>query len=186
MTTPDETRPGNPRRGLTLDRLEWLFPLSGRWLRYFLATVGSVAALLALLYALRLAEMLPRLASAQHIGAQWRLSLPVGEDTGPWTARGTILRQNLGPVQLSFAYPVRGRRSPREPLIYLALQAIVLITPWFIAKRVLRGARGGGFTIAYVVAACVLLFPFATACGPMGCLNIQLWHIVWLGVLGQR
>lgn len=164
-------------------RFEWAFPLRGRWRSYWFRAAANVLAVMALLFSLTAAEALSHLVSAQNLRVErnprWRLA----ETIGNFDRTGAPFSLELGPMRLNYRYPARGRRNGWEPLVGLALQVLVILAPFFAARKLM----GSGFVRwawGFGGALVVLLFPVAVACGPMGCSNIQVWHCVWWWLIG--
>jgi len=163
----------------SLERFTGLFPLTGRWLRYALSAACCLVLAAALLWGLFFAEVLPRLASARQVKVERTGGWKVGEKPGSWSRTGAPFRLHLGPVTFRYRYLGRGSRNSAEPVLRLALQAGVFGIPLFLGRIMLPGGSFKRLAGGLGALACVLLFPLAIGCGPMGCRTIQPWHLLF-------
>ena len=170
---------------IPLERIEWMFPLKGRWLRYFLAAPACLFLAVTLLCGLYLAQVLPQLASARDLRVGQASNWALREQAGPWSRAGAAFHLQVGPMVLRYTYPPRDFRSAGEPLIRLALQACVLGLPLLVGRSMLRGSAFWRFAGAQGLLSAVLLFPLAIGCDSIGYRTMPLWHLVFGLLSGQ-
>jgi hypothetical protein len=155
----------------SLDRIEWLFPLTGRWRRHSVRVTGCVLLVVGLLQGLLLAEVVPHLASAKHLRMERSSCWRVREYRGRWGRAGAPFVLEFGPLRFRYTYPPRGCRNRAETPVRWALQ----LGTWGVVLGLARMWIGDSLkrlAPTLTIAGCILLFPLAIACGPMGCENV--------------
>ena len=122
------------------DRLEWLFPLRGRWLRRFLAGIAWVLGLLFALHCYGLRDALPTLAQADPKFID--LTLEKGWGWGAYggfsLAGHTSYDLHLGPLHLSWLAPDFGF-SWGSWLISAFMDLMGIGVLLFVGSRLARG-----------------------------------------------